>query len=87
MSNGAEVLIEASARLGMPILKEGWGWDLMNVADAIADVCPGNAQGACDAFDALHEITGADDLKAWQAGKNYSDIAAVMRDAALCVRR
>ena len=36
--HAAEVLIEASERLGRPILKEVWRWDLMNVADAIADV-------------------------------------------------
>ena len=83
----AEILVQASNRLGMPILRQRHRWELMNVADAIADCCINNAQGAVDAFSALHEFTGADDLKAWQVGKSYPTIAAVMRAAATMVRR
>ena len=83
----SEILVQASTRLGRPILRERQKWELMNVADAIADCCINNAQGAVDAFSALHEFTGADDLKAWQVGKSYPTIAAVMRAAAMMVRK
>lgn len=83
MNTASEILNQASTRLGMPILREGWKWDLMNVADAIAELSPSNPQGACGAFQAMHEFTGSDDLRAWQAGKTYQQIAVVMRSAAL----
>jgi hypothetical protein len=84
----SEILVQASYRLGQPIRKNGGAPpSKMNIADAIADCSINNARGALDAFSAMHQFTGADDLKAWQVGKSYPTIAAVMRAAALCVRK
>lgn len=79
----AEILMQAANRIGRSIWKgsEG-GRREMNLADAIADVCTNNAEGACAAFAALHEATGAQDLVEWQKDKHNYEIANVMRETA-----
>lgn len=78
----AEILMQASRRIGLSIVRDHGKRDTMKVADAIADVSINNAHGACDALRAMHEATGFENLSEWWSGKTNYEIAAFMRDVA-----
>lgn len=77
----AEILTQACTRLGRRIRSDD-GWRPMTLADAIADVSINNAPGACDAFKALHDATGEENLAAWANGQSNEDIAAFVQTIA-----
>lgn len=76
----AEILHAASWRVGKFMRVENFQERPMGIADAIADVCTNNAQGACDALAAMHEATSANDLKVWHSGQTDFKVGNFMRD-------
>lgn len=76
----AEILIAASKNVGRNIAKSYGAIEPMTMADAIADMCPGNPEGALEAFRLLHEASGAIDLIAWSSGQTNYQLATFMRE-------